>query len=130
MKLKILALLFILCSGQIAFAQRTITGTVNDGGKEMLVGASVVVTGTTKGTLTDVNGGFTLEVPKEATTLTFGYTGYANKTVSIVGIDKLNVSLVGGTALNELVVTAATQKLEAKEFNVSRSGDISKQLAG
>ena len=108
MKIKYLLLFTFMCMCQIAMAQRTITGTVSDdGGKEMLVGASVVVTGTTKGTLTDVNGGFTLDVPKEATTLTFSYTGYANKIVSITGgISNLKVLLNGGSALQELVVTA------------------------
>lgn len=143
MKTKLLSLIILLFSVQAAIAQRTITGTVSDDdGKELLVGASVVVTGTTKGTLTDVNGAFSLEVPKEATTLTFSYTGYANKVVSITGVNSLKVLLDGGSALQELVVTAlgvvekkaklsyATQKLDAKEFNVSRSGDIAKQLSG
>ena len=67
-----------------AFAQRTVTGVVKDSDNgETLVGASVVVTGTTKGTLTDLDGKYELQVPADAASLTFSYTGYSNLTIPL-----------------------------------------------
>ena len=113
-----------------AFSQRTITGTITDGeNNEPLVGASVVVTGTTKGTLTDVDGKYSLsEVPANATSLTFSFTGYANLTIPIGTSNVIDAKLAGGTILEEMVVvgygsvkksdaTGAIVALDEKSFN-------------
>jgi TonB-dependent starch-binding outer membrane protein SusC len=126
--LVLLALFTALSS--FAIAQRTITGLVTDGAnKEALVGASVVVTGTTKGTLTDVDGKYTLTgVDAKAASLTFSFTGYSNLTVPIGTSNVIDAALKGGEVLNELVVvgygsvkksdaTGAVNVIGEKDFN-------------
>ncbi len=71
----VLSLLFFACS--IAVAQRTVTGTVSDDSGETLIGASVLVKGTTSGTVTDIDGPFSLNIPANAELLVVSYTGFA-----------------------------------------------------
>ncbi len=83
MKKLMLLVAFLGFLGMQAFAQKTITGTVTsaDDGNP-LPGVSVVVKGTTIGTITDVDGKYTLSgVPEDATTLVFSFVGY--KTVEV-----------------------------------------------
>ena len=142
-RLKLITLL--LAFGQFAMAQqRTIKGVVTNGvSKELIPGASVVVKGTTIGTTTDAYGAFLLDVPKDAAALTVSFVGFTKQTVSIAnGATLISVALLEGTTLNEVVVTAlgiegkksqlsyATQRLESKELNQSRNGDLAQQLAG
>ncbi|WP_235296462.1 SusC/RagA family TonB-linked outer membrane protein [Portibacter marinus] len=84
--------------------QRTITGVVTDAESgETLIGANVVVTGTTTGTITDFDGAYALEVPEDATSLTFSYTGFNEKVMPITG-EVINVELSAGQLLEEVVV--------------------------
>ena len=70
MKLKYLSLLAFLCFAQMVFAQRTISGVVTDSDtKESLIGANVLIKGTSTGTITDFDGKFSLQVPDDATSL-------------------------------------------------------------
>jgi TonB-dependent starch-binding outer membrane protein SusC len=103
-----------------AIAQKTISGLITDAdNKEPLVGAAIVVTGTTKGTLTDVDGKYTLEaVPADATSLTISFTGYANQTVAIGSSNTINVALKGGSFLEEVVVVGYGT-LKSKEVSSS-----------
>jgi TonB-dependent starch-binding outer membrane protein SusC len=126
-----------------AIAQKTISGMVTDAeSKEPLVGAAIVVTGTTKGTLTDVDGKYTLEaIPADATTLTFSFTGYANQTVTIGSSSTLDVALKGGSYLDEVVVTgyatvkqkevtSAITTVKAEDFNKGNVNDPAQLLQG
>ena len=110
MKKIYLLLAFVLTlSAQLAVAQRTVTGTITtDGKNEPLVGAAVIVKGTTTGTVTDLDGKFTLVVPQDATTLTASLVGYTTQDVSIKGINNITVALTEGAALQELVVVGYT----------------------
>jgi hypothetical protein len=74
--LLVISLMFVAFAG--AIAQRTISGTVSDAGGETLIGASILVKGTSTGTITDFDGTYSLEVPEGATTLVFSYTGYSS----------------------------------------------------
>ena len=79
-------LLVVLAVGlcNFAFAQRTISGTVTDASSgEPLIGANILVTGTSTGTITDFDGKYTLNLPEGATTLDVSYTGYSAQTVEI-----------------------------------------------
>ena len=82
---------------------RPISGTVTDTKGEAVIGASVVVKGTTIGTVTDVKGNFTLNVPVSAKTLSISFIGMTSKDVLISG-NHLNVTLQDNSvALNEVV---------------------------
>lgn len=93
------AMLFSLC----AFAQQiAVSGQVSDSQQEPLIGVSVQEKGTTSGTITDINGHFTLKVAKNAT-LVFSYVGY--KTQEKKALPQMKVMLQEDTEmLNEVVV--------------------------
>ena len=140
LKCLMLVALFTALSN-FAFSQRAITGLVKDAeNNEPLVGAAVVVTGTTKGTLTDVDGKYELQVPNEATTLTVSFTGYANLTVPITG-NVVNVSLNGGSILDAVVVvgygsvkqresTSSVASLKSGDFNQGNISSPAQLLQG
>jgi TonB-linked SusC/RagA family outer membrane protein len=92
-----------------------VTGTVTDEKGQTLPGAAVAITGTTIGTITDVNGNFTLIVSDANAngTLTVTYIGYAKQEISIGGKKVINISLkpAESSELNEVVVVGyGTQK--------------------
>lgn len=87
--MKILVLictLFCFLYGQNIYAQqKTITGTVTDANKEALIGVSVAVKGMSTGTITDLDGKYTLSVAAGAKTLVATYIGMISKEVPISG---------------------------------------------
>jgi TonB-dependent starch-binding outer membrane protein SusC len=103
---KLVLFAFALCIGIMVNAQtRIIQGTVSEKSGEPLIGVSVSVPGTTIGTLTDIDGKYTLNVPQGTTTLQFSMIGY--KPVTIVAADKSIVDAVmeeQTTNLDEVVV--------------------------
>ncbi len=91
--------------------QKTISGQVTDSEGEPIVGASVIVKGTTIGTLTDFNGNYSLQVPDDAATLLFSYIGYQGQEIQIAGSgDKIDVTLKLGLALESVTVLGSRGK--------------------
>lgn len=89
-----------------------ITGQVMDENGDPLIGASILVKGTATGTVTDIDGSFSLNVPHENVTLIVSYTGYATieKTIK-TGDRTVNFTLSeASTQLTELVVTGMGKK--------------------
>ena len=83
---------------------RKITGTVRDGNNDPVIGANVAVVGTTIGTITDVNGSFSLNVPAGAT-LKVSFIGYKDVTIKITNQQNLDIVLQDDSqALDEVVV--------------------------
>ena len=72
---RILTLLLGLFLSVSAFAQSTITGQVKDAAGEPIIGASVLINGTSNGTVTDLDGNFSVNVQPGAT-LTISYIGF------------------------------------------------------
>lgn len=96
--------LFIFCIGHNLFAQNfNVTGVVNDNSGEPMIGVTVAVKGTTKGTITDINGGFTLACQK-GDVLSFVYMGYNNLEVKIDSNKKLEIVMTEDTKLLDEVV--------------------------
>lgn len=89
-----------------------ITGTVKDHTGESIIGANISVKGTTNGTITDIDGGFTLEVPSDNAEIIISYIGYKPQEIALKGKTTLNVVLAEDTqSLNEVVVVGyGTQK--------------------
>lgn len=127
----------------MAVAQTQVTGTVVSGEDgEPIVGASVKVSGTKTGTITDVDGKFTLNVP-EGTKLVVTYLGMQPKTVnaSVSGAMKIKLD-PDNKVLDEVVVTAmgitrekkalgyASQVLDAKDLNTSGTSSLASAMQG
>ena len=75
---------------------RTISGVVKDEQGEAVIGASVLVKGTTNGTITGVDGDFTLSGVKKSDILSFTYIGFKNKELKYEGEKLLNVGFGRG----------------------------------
>ena len=100
-------LLALLCLG-VAWslsAQTTITGVVTDETGEPLIGAGVMVEGTQIGTITGIDGDYSLTVPADAVNLVFSYIGFSNQVVPIDGRTKIDIVMTADqTFLDEVVV--------------------------
>ena len=96
-------------------AQRTISGKISDAQGEPLIGASIVVKGTSSGAVTDLNGQYTVSVPANAKTLVFSFIGYSTKEVSIGDATALDVILDdGGLNLDNVVVIGSRNATRTK----------------
>lgn len=113
-----LLFLFILLPASVLYAQKTITGTVIDEEKEPLIGVSVAIKGTTTGTVTDLDGKYSINVP-EGSNLTFEYLGMQPKTVKVTSTTSiLDVTLQAESqVIDEVVVTAMGVKAEKRRLN-------------
>ncbi len=109
---------------------QTIQGVVTDDKNEPLVGASVVLQGTSKGTLTDINGNYKLELTDtdKGGSLVFSFVSYDSQTLPIGKETVMNVSLKTGGSLDELVVTALGIKKEAKKLGYATTTVGKEQL--
>jgi len=103
--LKFLLSCFMLLISVVAFAQNQVTGHVADATGEPIIGANVTVKGTTVGTITDIDGNFTLEVGSTDGTLVVSFIGYKSAEAAIKGKSPINVILQEDTeTLDEVVV--------------------------
>ena len=145
-KLRFLATLFVLCLSTMAWAQMKVTGTVVDMMGEPIIGANVVESGNkTVGTITDLDGKFTLNVSKEAT-LVITYVGFTEKRVKVNGRSQLTIKLeedsktldevivVGYGSVKKSNLTTSVAKISSDAIDgrpiTSLSDALSGQLAG
>ena len=89
----IVALTCLLLTSASAFAQtKTVTGTVTDAANEPLIGASVLVQGTSTGTITDMDGKYSISVTPDDV-LAFSYVGMTSQSVKVGAQTVINVTL-------------------------------------
>ena len=94
--------LFLL-SSTLAFAQNRVTGVVTDKTGEPLIGVNVLEKGTTNGTVTDIDGKFTVDMP-QGKTLVFSFIGFVTQEIKVTS-NVVNVVLNEDTkTLDEVVV--------------------------
>ena len=107
-------LLFLAMSVGVVSAQTSkVTGKVVGEDGEPVIGASIIVKGTTVGTVTDSDGNFTLDVPSDGKQLVISYIGMKSK--EVVVSPNVNVTLMSDTQnLDEVVVTAMGISKEKK----------------
>ena len=139
---RIALILAILCAGSVsAFAQQ-VKGTVNDAAGSPIIGAAVVVEGTTVGTTTATDGSFTINA-NEGQSLVVSYIGYIPQTVAVAGgktvydivleedtqnIDEIVV--VGYGTQKKSVVTAAISSITADDLKAQSNNRIESVLQG
>ena len=138
---RVMSIVLGLCLGTSALLAQniTVTGTVTDAQKEPIIGASVLVQGTTTGTATDIDGNFELVVP-EGSVLEFSSIGFETRVLKAQA--KMNVILVEDTEmLNETVVvgygvqkkeslTGAITQIRAEEIAATKTADGVAALQG
>ena len=114
----------------MAVQARVVSGTVKDQTGETVISASVVVKGTTLGTVTDFDGNYSIDVPADAKVLIFSYIGMKTQEIAITG-DVINVVLSEDNAvLEEVVVTGygTTKKRDVVTSVASVSADQLKDV--
>ncbi|WP_020596127.1 SusC/RagA family TonB-linked outer membrane protein [Spirosoma panaciterrae] len=127
---------------EAAKVDRTITGRTIDEKGEGLPGVSIVIKGTTRGTTSDKDGRYTLQVPDGNPVLIFSFLGYQAQEVSLGNMTTVNVTLQADTkALDEVVVvgygtqrrkdlTGAVGTIESKEIQEMSVTRIDQALLG
>ena len=136
-----MVLLVCLLASVSAMAQdRTVTGKITGGeDNEPLVGASIVIKGTIKGALTDLDGNFSIAAPDNAT-LIVSFVGYATQEIAVGSQSTINVTLNAST-LDEVVVTGysvdkrrqstgAVSIVRTRDLTIVPSASVDQQLQG
>lgn len=121
--------------------KRIITGTVVDPNGEAVIGANVIVKGTTNGTITDMDGKFSLEVP-EGAMLLVSYIGYGDYETKVGNQSNLSITLKEDSkALDEVVVvgygtqkkadlTGSVANINTEKLNTESNATIGQALQG
>ena len=141
MKIRLLLFFMLVSVGFLSAQTRTVKGTVKEDNGEPIIGATVTLKGDKSiGTVTDLDGNFTLTVPADAKTLVFSSIGLESKEVQVR--DVMNVALAPTSEqLQEVVVTGmlrmdkrlftgATDRLEADKAKLDGVADVSRALEG
>ena len=110
--------------------QRRVSGKVTDNSGQPLIGVSVVVKGTTSGTITDVNGNYSLPIPEGGTSLVFSFVGMTQKEMVIGSQESINISMdEDAVGLSEVVVTALGIKKDSKKLGYATGSVQQEDLA-
>jgi len=143
-------MLFRLCmvmlltfAGGTAFAQLTVTGKISSSANgEGLVGATVLVKGTTTGVISEDGGAYEIQVPSDDATLVISYIGYERQEIAVNGQSTINVTMVATNAtLDEVVVTgystakasqvtSAITSVKEEDFNQGQVNDPTQLIQG
>ena len=143
MKKLSLVLVLALFSVTYMVAQRTITGTVVDESGESLIGVSILAKNTSTGTVTDIDGTYSLRVPEGATVLVFSYTGFGTQEVTLGASNVMDVTMAeAAEQLSEVVVTGlgirkdkkalgyAVTTLDQSQLELKPEADVARVLRG
>jgi TonB-linked SusC/RagA family outer membrane protein len=142
--LRIVLVALILFSTQWVFAQnRTVSGTVTDDTNSALPGVNVLLQGTSTGTVTDVDGKYTISVTGDNPALVFTSVGFESTTEAVNGRSTIDVELMSDLQqLGEVVVTAlgitkekrtltySTQEVSSQGIEEARPLNITEALSG
>ena len=139
---KNLLVLALVLVASFTYAQRTVSGTVTDSKtNESLIGANVLVKGSTEGTVTDLDGKYSLAIPAGPVTLVFSYTGFEDKEVEVGASDIVDVAMTEGLVLDEVVVvgygiqkksvvTGAISSVKSRDLEKVPNGRVEQSLQG
>ncbi len=137
--------LALVMSALLALAQgtmRNISGTVVDATGEPLIGASVLIDGTSVGTATDIDGKFSLSTDAQNPSIVVSYTGYSTQTIEVGEQSQVDITLTEGVNIEEVVVTGlgirkekkalgyAVTTLDNSALELRPEGDVSRILRG
>ncbi len=143
MKKLLLIPLFVFCAIQLYAQERTVTGKVTDGDTgEPLPGVNVIIDGTQTGTITDIDGNYSIQVPSDQATLAFSYVGYLSEKSVVAGKTVIDIALVPElNKLDEVVVvgygtmkrsdlTGAVTSVSQDEIAATKSSNLIQAMQG
>ncbi|MFB6318827.1 SusC/RagA family TonB-linked outer membrane protein [Saccharicrinis sp. FJH54] len=117
---KILIVIYLSCMSAFLFAQQQIqvTGKVTDANNDAIPGVSVVITGTTQGTITDLDGNYSIMASDQAT-LTFRFIGFKTVDIPVNGRKVINVTLEEDVYNVDEVVVVGYGEMKVKDLTSS-----------
>ncbi|NNE27871.1 MAG: TonB-dependent receptor plug domain-containing protein, partial [Saprospiraceae bacterium] len=133
---------FMFVTGAMLNAQTTVSGTVADENDEPIIGANIMVKGTSVGTITDIDGSFSLDVPEGNDVLVISYTGFGTQEIDVSDQSSVTITLQEGNLLDEVVVTAlgierdekslgyAVTKVDGDQLTTAKETNIVNSLQG
>ncbi|WP_209329699.1 SusC/RagA family TonB-linked outer membrane protein [Lunatimonas salinarum] len=141
---KCILLMFCILLSQLAHAQTgsVVRGTVTDSDGESIPGVNVLVKGTSVGTITDIDGGYTINVPQNSSTLVFSFIGYRTVEEVLGGRSQINVRLesalsdmeevvvIGFGEQSREVLTTAVTKVDSKALQAVPYPNAASALQG
>lgn len=141
--LRMLLTVLLVTTGAILYAQpRTVKGQVTDVKKEPLPGVTILVKGTDKGTITDMDGKFAIEVSNNENILTASFIGYKKADVNILGKTIISITLeeditdigevvvVGYGTMKKSDLTGSVVNLSGEKLKESISINVDQMLQG
>jgi TonB-linked SusC/RagA family outer membrane protein len=132
----------IVFLAQFTWSQSVVTGTVTSADGEPLPGATVQEKGTTNGTVTDVDGNYTINMQNPNGTLVFNFLGFETQEVDVQGRSVVNVSLeqdvslleevvvIGYGAQQERFLTSAISTVDSEEITKTPTNNAMQALQG
>ena len=128
---------------QLSIGQITVSGVVSDAEVgDPLIGVTVLLDGTSQGTITDIDGNYSIKVPDGNAKLVYSYIGYGSQEIVVGNQTTINVQLgVQMNALEEIVVvgyttrkkgelTGSVSSINSEDLERTSNKDVAKSLAG
>ncbi len=128
-KLALFLLVLVACTHTVLAQVKTITGKVVDESDLGIPGANILIKGTTKGAVTDLDGNFTVDVNPQDNILVVSYIGYETREVTLDNQTNLLIKLGGDINLGEIIVTAAGIERDANNLGYSVTTLSSERLS-
>ncbi len=128
--------------GTLQAQNRVVTGSVLDKTKQPIIGAAIIVEGTTQGTTTDIDGKFSLSVSTENQTVNVSYIGFTSQNVNLEAQDNITIILqednkvieevvvIGYGAVKKKELTGAVAQIKSEALDNSITSDLGNAIQG
>ncbi len=107
MRKQLLLALFFCFSISSMYAQQVVSGVITDEANQPLIGVNVLEKGTSNGTITGIDGDYRMNVSSSSATLVISYIGYATQEVALNGKTEINITLLEGVELGEVLLVGS-----------------------
>lgn len=141
-RIPLLLLLFFMIPAFTVFAQKTVKGVVSDVTGEPMIGVNIVIKGTSTGTVTDLDGTYSLQVPNDNVVLVFSYIGYLTSEVVVGNQTTINQTLsddtqvfdelvvVGYGVQKKVTVTGSVASVRGEDLKASPTTNLTNSMVG
>ena len=121
----------ILLASSYSVAQKMISGNILDQDNFPVIGAAIYVKGTTIGTITDVDGNYSLSVPDDAKSIEVTYLGYTSQNISVIDGNYQNIILMEDiNQLDEVVITGLASSVKRSNLANAVASIDARELTG